>query len=425
VLKRATVIRRTGWGIADQAVSSLTNFALGLFVVRATTAAEFGAFGIAFVTYLLVLNLGRAIVAQPLLIHYSTADTPTWRSGTRAALAVALAVGLAAGAVCLVVGVLVGGDLRAAFVGLGLGLPGLLAQDAWRFAFFAAGRGRSAFVNDLVWALALVPIFAALVLADNRALLPIVVGWGTAASIAALVGFWQAHLAPDLGAIRAWFRTHEDLIPRFSAEVLARMGGSQAAYYIIGAVGGLGAVGAIRAADLILGPFNILFQGIHLVALPEGRRRLTASTAALVRWCLFLSVGIALGALVWGGICLLLPDAVGEALLGSTWTAARSVLAPMVAALTGLVASAGAVVGLRSLAAAGRTLRAAIVTSVATLIAATVGVFAGGAFGAALGLAIGSWIGAVAWWWELVAALGSYDPSQAADGGPQLPEPAP
>ena len=32
--------------------------------------------------------------------------------------------------------------------------PALLLQDGWRFAFFAAGQGHKAFVNDMVWAVA-------------------------------------------------------------------------------------------------------------------------------------------------------------------------------------------------------------------------------------------------------------------------------
>ena len=37
------------------------------------------------------------------------------------------------------------------FLALGVGLPGLMLQDSYRFAFFAAGKGGLAFVNDTVW----------------------------------------------------------------------------------------------------------------------------------------------------------------------------------------------------------------------------------------------------------------------------------
>ena len=44
-------VRRLGWGVADQAVSSLTNFAVSIYVVRTLGATQFGAFSLAYVTY--------------------------------------------------------------------------------------------------------------------------------------------------------------------------------------------------------------------------------------------------------------------------------------------------------------------------------------------------------------------------------------
>ena len=43
--------RRLGWGVADQAVSSLTNFAVNIYIARELGAVEYGAFSLAYVTY--------------------------------------------------------------------------------------------------------------------------------------------------------------------------------------------------------------------------------------------------------------------------------------------------------------------------------------------------------------------------------------
>jgi len=43
--------RRAGWGLADQAFSSLTNFAVGLLIARTVGPADFGAFSLAFALY--------------------------------------------------------------------------------------------------------------------------------------------------------------------------------------------------------------------------------------------------------------------------------------------------------------------------------------------------------------------------------------
>ncbi len=59
-------------------------------------------------------------------------------------------------------------------------------QDAWRFAFFAAGTGRKAFVNDLVWGVALVP--GMVVAARVGSVAAFVLAWGASAAVAAAYG---------------------------------------------------------------------------------------------------------------------------------------------------------------------------------------------------------------------------------------------
>jgi hypothetical protein len=49
-ITRGPAAVRLGWGIADQAVSSITNFALGIVVARSLGAADFGASSLAWVT---------------------------------------------------------------------------------------------------------------------------------------------------------------------------------------------------------------------------------------------------------------------------------------------------------------------------------------------------------------------------------------
>ena len=69
-IARGPAAGRLGWGLADQAVSSITNFALGIVVARSLGPTEFGAFSLAWVTYGVALNLSRGLATDPL-----TADT--------------------------------------------------------------------------------------------------------------------------------------------------------------------------------------------------------------------------------------------------------------------------------------------------------------------------------------------------------------
>ena len=390
-----------GWGIADQAFSSLTNFALGLAVVRGTDAAGFGAFSLGFAVYIIALNLSRAVATLPLTIRYSTASTPRWRDGAAAATGTATAVGVGIGAICVVIGVVVPyRPVADAFLGFGLMMPGLLLQDAWRFAFFAAGRGGAALATDIVWAAALVPLFAVV----QAGGLPVIgwatLAWGGAATVGALAGILLARLRPTPGRAAGWWREHRDIAPRFVGEVLVSTVAGQLTTYAIGLVGGLATLGVLRAGEFLLGPFNVLFQGVHNVAVPQGARIYARQASDLVGFCRLLAIGFAAAAMAWGIAVFLLPDFVGEAIIGPIWTEARGVLPALTVALACLGLQSGPAIGLRVLAAARRSLRIGTATAIIVLAGMVVGAGAAGATGAAWGKAITMAAGAAGYLWE-------------------------
>src|SRR5205823_1731271 len=148
---------RLSWGLGDQAVSSLTNFAVSIYVARSLGITAFGIFSLAWVTYGVVLNVSRGLATDPLVVRFSGVAPAAWRGAVRQASGTALSVGVASGVLCVLVGISIRGQVGVAFLGLGLVLPALLLQDSWRYAFFAAGAGHKAFVNDMVWGIALVP----------------------------------------------------------------------------------------------------------------------------------------------------------------------------------------------------------------------------------------------------------------------------
>lgn len=394
--------RRAAWGIGDQIFSSVTNFAVGIYVASQASTLAFGAFSLAFIAYLLLLNLGRSVVSQPLLIRHSNKTAAGWSDAAGRGVGVALMIGVAAGVLCVTLGLVVEGHLGAAFLGLGLTLPGLLLQDAWRFAFFAAGRDRDAVINDAVWAAVVFPIFAVLIVLRSESVFAAVFGWGFAATVAALVGVAQAGVRPQFQQPRGWFEQHTDLIPRFVAETVARSGAVQLVYYLIGLISGIVAVGTIRAAELIVvGPFNVLFQGVNLITLPEAARRLATSRSALLRFCRLLAVGMVTGAVAWGIVCLIFIEPVGRMVLGDSWDPAQTVLLPIAVALGGLVSGSGAFVGLRVLGAADQILRVALLSASTTLAATSVGAWVGDANGAAWAMAGASWFGSGCAWLAL------------------------
>jgi hypothetical protein len=395
------LVGRLGWGVADQAMSSLTNFGVSIYVARTLGTVEFGAFSLAFATYLIVLAASRGLATDALAVRYSGVELGRWRQAVASATGTATTVGLIAGAGCVLAGLWFGQSTGAALVGLGLTLPGLLLQDSWRFAFFSAGKGRMAFANDLVWALALVPAMVVMVMSGRSTVGWFMLAWGGSASFAAVVGAFQARLVPRPTEAVHWLRQHRDLALRYLGESLSLSSASQIRLYGLAAIAGLAAAGSLRAAELLLGPLNTAIMGIAMMAVPEAAVLLRRSLHRLQPFCLLLSCLGAGGALAWGMILLLLPDSVGQQILHSAWYPASALLVPVTLAVAGFGFSIGAWAGVRALGAASRSLRAQVIGSVVYLAGAFGGTAVGGAAGAAWGSAAGTLVGAGVWWWEL------------------------
>jgi O-antigen/teichoic acid export membrane protein len=398
--------RRLGWGVADQAVSSLTNFAVVLYVARAVGAAQFGAFSLAYVTYGFALNASRGLATDPLQVRFSGSDRPVWRSAVANCTGTAAVVGTAAGACVLGAAALLGGTTKGAFLALGLTLPGLLLQDSWRYAFFALGRGSQAFLNDVVWALALLPALIFLRVTGHTNVSWFVFAWGAAAAIAAIVGPLQARVVPRLMGSTEWVSRHRDLGLRYFAENTSNSAAIQLRSYGVGLILGLAAVGYVQAAYTLMGPFMVIFFGMNLVAVPEATRALRRSLRHLRMFCLLLSGGLALAGLAWGVLVLVaLPRGLGDWLLGPIWRPAYPLVLPLTISVIGSCVTAGAGGGLHALGASRRSMRAMVLASAVFLVCGLVGAVAGGAVGAICGAAVATWIGALLWWWQMRAAL--------------------
>ncbi|MCI0386878.1 hypothetical protein, partial [Streptomyces sp. CNQ085] len=340
---RRAVAGRLSWGLADQAASSMTNFAVGIYVARSLGLTAFGVFSLAWVTYGVVLNVSRGLATDPLVVRFSGVPDTSWRGAVARASGTALGTGAAIGAVCLAAGLGFGGPVGPAFVCLGVVLPGLLLQDAWRYSFFAAGAGRKAFANDLVWGAALVPAMVVAARVDSVA--AFVLAWGGSAAVAAVYGCFQSGIRPRPAGARRWLREHRDLGYRYLAENVSNSGASQLRAYGLGAIAGVGAVGVIRGAELLLGPFLAVLMGLSLVTVAEAARVLRRAPHRLGPFCLLLGGGQAAAALLWGGALLLVPDRAGEVVLGGVWPAASEIIVPVTIGVAGAGLGTGAAAG--------------------------------------------------------------------------------
>ncbi len=394
-------VPRLGWGVADQAVSSLTNVGMGVVVARLVSAEEFGAYAVTFSAYLVALNISRQLASRPVSIRYSGVGEPEWRDATAASTGAALTLAVVMAVIVALVGVALGGTLGRALVALGVTLPGLLLQDAWRLAFFAAGRGRSAFSNDLLWGGVLAVGLGVAGAAHVADMAPIVLLWGVAATAAALAGIRQAGVVPAPGATRSWWRAHRDITPQYAAVELTTMAADQLFVFAAGSLAGLAAAGALRGANLLLGPLNIVVQGVFLVATPgvaTSYRRGSPSFAAL---CVATSVGLVAVAAATVVLVVALPNTVGPLLLGASWTGAAAVFVPAGVRAIADHSASGARLGLSAAGAATRLLVLTAVESLVILAAGLAGLLAGSVILAVTAMAVGTTLMTPVWWLAL------------------------
>lgn len=404
-------VRRLGWGVADQAVSSLTNFAVSAYIAHSLGAEQLGAFSLAYVTYGFVLNASRGLATDPLMVRFSGVSPRSWRRAVASCSGTSLVVGLVAGIGALVVALVFTGTSRSAFLALGLTFPGLMLQDSWRFSFFVARRGWHAFLNDSIWAVTLGGALVLLRETHHANVFWFTLAWGLTACIGAVAGIVQAGgLVPRPTQIGMWLSRHSDLGVRYLLEGTSNAVVSQVRGYGTDAIVGLTAVGYVQASVTLMGPFTILTLGMSLVTIPEGARLLRRSPRKLFIFCILVTIGLCLAGAAWGAVLLItVPLGLGKWLVGSVWRQLYPLELAQIAFVIASAGSAGPGVGLHSLGAARRSLRVTVFTALITSLAAIAGAEVGGAAGTVYGMALGTSVGAVLTWGQFRKAYAEYN----------------
>jgi O-antigen/teichoic acid export membrane protein len=391
------------WTFADQALSSLTNFALVIVVARSVSDVDLGSFTLALGTFSFVVGLVRAFVGEPFVVRFSAATADERRRGAAHASGTAVTIGVVASAICLVVAIVIGGVTGTAFAALAITLPGLMLQDTWRHMFFAAGQPRSATINDLVWTVLQFSLLGLLLARGDDSIFLITLVWGCSAVAAAVVGYVQTGIAPSPLATRSWLRETKDIGVQLGLGFTLNMGAIILVTYLIAGMIGLAAVASLRAAQTLLGPLNLLFAGFNAFVLPVLSRAAVAGHR-LRRTAVIGSAALGSIAAVWVTVFVLLPDGLGRQLLRRNWEGADRVMLP-----AGLVLLAGALVlgasnSLVALSRADLVLRVTSVQAPLMLILGVLGAWQGGVVTAAYGLVIAQTVGLVLCWFLFVKA---------------------
>lgn len=416
--------QRAGWTIADQALSSVTNMAASVIVARSVPAADFGAYAIAFAVYLVAVGASRAVATDVLGVRASAVSEDEWREMVARALGTVAAIGCATSALLVVAAAICEDELRWNLLALASLATGLLLQDAWRFAFFAQGRPVRAFLNDCVWAFALILLLGVCVANGVDRSWPFVAAWAASGSIAGGFGIVQSGVVPAIGSTRRWLADHRDLWPSFLGEYAVQSGAGQVVTFGVGALVTLAAVGSLRGAQVVFGPVAVILMSTVAIAVPEGVRLVQRSGRHLLTGMAALSAVGATAALSWGvATAHLLPDQVGRALLGPTWDGAEPLLVPLGLLMACSATSLGASAGLRAIQQARTGLRTRLVVAPLTAGGGLAGAATGGVVGAVWGQIVPMALGAVLWWTRLVRAIGHHPSPSDTGAAEAVPDP--
>lgn len=385
--------RRVSLSIVDQALSALSNVVITLLAAGALGVEDFGRFGLVYLVGGFMIGGVRSLVGTPVLVRQREALADAGRSPVAAILAVSVAC-----AACIVAAALVvGGDLRAPLLALAVCAPGILIQDLGRLLAFAELRPGRALVLDGIWMAVEVLGAATLIIGGWESPAWFIAVWGGAAWVAAVVV-----LARHARAVRApslrWIGESWVFAWTYLTSFVATIGAYQVTGVALGAVVGVTAVGAVRAAQVLFGPINNLTSGMLVALVPEdglsvpsrdGRRRLAIGSVVLS------SVALALT-----GFVMVLPDAIGEAVVGDSWANAHDLLLPsgLISALLGSII--GAMVGLRAAKAVGVCLRLELVVAAMVCVGPLSGAALADAEGYLWATVATLVVGSTLWWWS-------------------------
>ncbi|WP_380166000.1 hypothetical protein [Jannaschia sp. R86511] len=389
--------------MADQAVSSLANAALSIVVARTVSPTEYGAFALAFSVYTLAVAVSQAVSGQVVMIRYSAATGAERTRVAAAAAGTSVVLGLVSAVLVAAVALPLGLPLNQVLLATGVLLPALMLQDTWRTVFVSRGEPKQAFANDLLWTVLQAVLISVLLLLSVGQAYWYVLAWGASAAVAAAWGVRQARAVPALGATRAFVVDHRDVAVPSVANAVAILGATQVAFVAMAAVASVETVGAIRAAQTLLGPLNIVGFALSSFAVPEiVRHDLSRRGHTVV--ALVLSGVLVVVDLAWGAVLLLLPDPVGEQLLGETWGAAREALPGLVAFTACIGATVGATAVMRALARASYAFWVSAMLGPLVIVLSVLGAWRYAETGAAWGLATAAALSIVPAWWLLLRA---------------------
>lgn len=260
--------------LADQLISSASNFALGVLIARSGGPAALGAFGIAFLVWLVVVGANRALVTEPMTVGGSAdSGDAQLREGLLASLLLGAGV---TGLLGLAGTVMMFADFNTAVAVLALApwIPSLIVQDYCRLMAFRLQQPDWALTSDVVFTVVQGIVTTALILLRVGSVSTFLASWGIGATAGALVGMGLLCVRVTgrggVAHLRALWPRSRWFLAEFSTNFL----GNQGYLLLLPVLIGTAEFGVYRAGASLIGPIMVIFIAGGNVALPECVRRL-------------------------------------------------------------------------------------------------------------------------------------------------------
>jgi O-antigen/teichoic acid export membrane protein len=383
------------WGVADQGLSSATNFGLSFLAGRLLGPSGLGVIFLGFSAYLIAFSFVRALVIEPFVVSTAALDRSEREAATRVCLTLVLGVAAILTLSMALIGVALGGALGRSLILFSPWVALALVQELWRASLFRDQRGRGAAINDGVWAAGMLVTLPFAWLFPSEWI--IAATWGIGAAVAAIFGVFQLRVRPA-GVVIAlqWWKTELRVLGSWLAiENLILALGTQALVFVLAAQLGAGDIGGIRAVEVVFAPMSLFGEAFAFPGTPIVARALASSLAEARRWAWRLSFGASALIALYFALTIPLRGRLLATVFGPDFRTFARLALPL--ALAQLLRAAAT--GFALLTRADRRVHSLITSRVintgATLVFTPLFAWQFGVMGAVLGLALGSTLGSI------------------------------
>lgn len=311
--------------LADQMISSASNFLLGVIIARAGGAESLGTFGVAFLVWLGVVGANRALVTEPMTVTGSTepkdAQIP---EGLLATLALSVAFAVALAGVGL--GVELAGIKGTALIALSVWIPSLLAQDYCRCMSFRLQRPDHALISDATFAVVQVAASAALFAIGSHSTAAFMSAWGLGATAGAVAGVivngTRLRARGGFAHLRALWRRSRWFLAEFGTAFPADQGYLLLLPVLLGTI----QFGFYRAGTGLVGPVVVILIAGGNIGLPESVRRLRErGMDGLARYARLLTIAVLTVTIAYCGAIALFADTALRLVYGPEFEGAATI----------------------------------------------------------------------------------------------------